>query len=159
MLKSLVTVFGLSSMLLWGCAGRSGSAQAGPHGHGHMCPMALEGTSVTAEDTSDGVALVFTTTGDVENLRQRVTMMAEKHNAHAGDAGSGEKEACCACKACAKAHMIAATARGENMEGGAKLIFTPTQATQLEDLRKNVREHAAAMTSGGCPMHRSDKAS
>ncbi len=55
----------------------AGSAQT----RNHACPMAVEGTVVEAADIEGGSALVFTTTGDVGELRQRVTQMAEIHNA------------------------------------------------------------------------------
>lgn len=44
------------------------------------CPVAVAGTSVTVEDTTTGAALVFVTTGDVADVRQRVAAMASMHN-------------------------------------------------------------------------------
>lgn len=44
------------------------------------CPMTVPGTSVTVEDTDAGAALVFVTTGDVAQLRERVRAMATMHN-------------------------------------------------------------------------------
>lgn len=46
---------------------------------GGMCPMHVQGTQVAAEDTQDGVALLFTTSGDVAELRKRVHHLAERH--------------------------------------------------------------------------------
>ena len=43
------------------------------------CPMAVEGTTVRAEETEDGAALAFTTTGDVGELQKRLAAMEEKH--------------------------------------------------------------------------------
>jgi hypothetical protein len=44
------------------------------------CPIKnVPGMSVSTEDTSDGVAIVFTTTGDVADLQQRVHQLAAMH--------------------------------------------------------------------------------
>jgi hypothetical protein len=51
------------------------------------CPVAVPGTSVTVEDTATGAALVFVTTGDVAELRRRVTTLAQMHNDHHGAMG------------------------------------------------------------------------
>jgi hypothetical protein len=45
-----------------------------------MCPMAVEGTTARAGDVEGGAAIVFTTTGDVSELRRRVARMAQMHN-------------------------------------------------------------------------------
>lgn len=44
-----------------------------------MCPMKVTGTTATADDVEGGVALRFTTTGDVAELERRVAAMAEMH--------------------------------------------------------------------------------
>jgi hypothetical protein len=62
--------------------GACGGSQSPPpvaSGAGGMCPMQVQGTQVAAEDTQDGVALLFTTSGDVAELRKRVHHLAEKH--------------------------------------------------------------------------------
>lgn len=45
-----------------------------------LCPM-VAGTSITAEDTATGGALVFASTGDRDAVRARVAGWAERHNA------------------------------------------------------------------------------
>jgi hypothetical protein len=47
-------------------------------GKGMSCPMKVEGTTVRAQDVEGGASLVFTTTGDVAELRERVHAHAEK---------------------------------------------------------------------------------
>lgn len=47
-----------------------------------MCPVEVPGTSVAAEDSATGGALVFVTTGDVAEVRKRVAAMAAMHNDH-----------------------------------------------------------------------------
>lgn len=51
------------------------------------CPVTVAGTSVNVEDTDTGAALVFVTTGDVAEVRKRVSTMAEMHNDHHGSMG------------------------------------------------------------------------
>jgi hypothetical protein len=46
--------------------------------------MQTPGTNVVTNDTGDGVAIVFTTTGDVSDLRTQVRQMADQHNGMAG---------------------------------------------------------------------------
>lgn len=48
------------------------------------CPMAIAGTTARSEDVEGGAAMVFSTTGDVAELRRRVAAMAQMHNKHAG---------------------------------------------------------------------------
>lgn len=49
------------------------------------CPMDVSGTQVYSTETPDGIALVFTTTsGQVEDLRQRVRRTADMYRTHAG---------------------------------------------------------------------------
>jgi len=52
------------------------------------CPMQVSGTSAHAIDVDDGVALEFTTTGDVGELRRRVVTMASMHDRGCGEVGT-----------------------------------------------------------------------
>jgi hypothetical protein len=54
-------------------------------GMGESCPMAVAGTTVRAEEVTGGSSLVFTTTGDVNELRRRVSTMAEMHDKHGAE--------------------------------------------------------------------------
>jgi hypothetical protein len=54
------------------------ATHAGHAGMKGSCPMMVEGTTVRAEDVEGGASLVFTTTGDVAELRSRVHQHAEK---------------------------------------------------------------------------------
>jgi hypothetical protein len=115
--------------------------------------MAVEGTTARAEDVDGGVAMAFTTTGDVAELRRRVAHMAEMHGSHPGGGhgmmmgeghpggmmGEGMK-------------MPPATARSEDIEGGARIVFTPKDPADLAALREQTRRHAEQMASGQCPM-------
>lgn len=107
-----------------------------------MCPMQVEGTTVRAEDVDGGVALVFTTTGDVAELRRRVAHMAEMHERRHGEGKGGMMGA----------GMMAATARTEHVEGGAKLVLTADDPENVAALRQRLRQHAERMATGRCPM-------
>jgi hypothetical protein len=128
----------------------AGGAHAGMGGGmAGKCPIALPGTKVEASDTQDGVALTFTNPAQVDELRTRVRAAAAHHahmaGAHGGmgsgsDAGGGRA-------------MMTASARAEDVEGGARLVLTPRDPSGAQTLRSEVREHAEQMSSGGgCPM-------
>ena len=108
---------------------------------GQTCPMQAPGTQVVAADTADGVAVAFTTTGDVGALREHVRHMAAMHEREANRAG-------------ASAHMpmVPSTARVEDIDGGARIVLTPRQPDQLAALRGHVHDHADRMARGECPM-------
>jgi hypothetical protein len=137
--------------------------------------MQVEGTTVSAEDVESGVALSFTTSGDVAELRRRVARMAEMHGhpgehhghamamhgreAAAGDVGGhahGPK------RGSAGQHqggmmsgammMPPAAARSEEIEGGARIVLTPRDPADLPRLREHARHMAERMASGTCPM-------
>lgn len=49
--------------------------------------------------------------------------------------------------------MHSATVSAQNTERGARLVFTPKQAEQLDALRAVVRAKAEKMSTGSCAMH------
>lgn len=144
-----------------------------------MCPMQVEGTSAMAEDVEGGAALAFTTTGDVAELRRRVAHMANMHNRHGGAEhghgmgmhsrqgspdqghrhdgspaqggearGGGMHDG----MMMGGSMMPAANARSEEIEGGARIVLTPRDPTELTVLREHARHMADRMASGQCPM-------
>lgn len=120
-----------------GQQGMQGQQQPGMPGED--CPMEVQGAMISAQDIEGGAALVLTTTGDVDQLRSRVAEMAEMHNQpHARMAEHAE--------------MPPSEARVENVEGGARIIFTPQDQSDLAPLRAEVRSHAQQIASGECPM-------
>jgi hypothetical protein len=167
-----------------------GSNHGGPHEHmakmheqmGDHCPMVVQGATVSAADTPTGVALVFTTKGDVAELRRRVAKMAEhqqkmaeKHtgmmtsnerggheeqgaanNPHQhGDQGAKGSEGGCTCHmqgAGMQGRHIEKTVQVVEIEGGAQLVYMPKESTDLTDLRNHVKAKAQAMQEGKCPM-------
>jgi hypothetical protein len=175
----------------------------GAHEMAGMCPMGVAGTSAQTEDTANGVAVVFTTTGDVNELRRRVAHMADMHNQHhaqpghagtmhgqvpaevVGENGTGHggshgvagKEGAAGKAGTAggttpsgagqggshgiagqsltaeQQSIIANTeARAEDIEGGARLVFTPRDPGQLTTMRDQLRLHAQQMAMEQCPM-------
>lgn len=99
------------------------------------CPMIVEGATVRAESTEGGAALVFTTTGDVQDLRARVARLAEMHNSMHGEGG-----------------QLPSTARVEEIEGGARMVLTATNPADTEALRSRVQVRADNARPGVCPM-------
>lgn len=92
--------------------------------------------------------MVFTTTGDVADLRARVRHMADMHNQMTGVRGGGPRAGG------PPGHgreMIPSHASFEEVPGGACLVFVPIDPAQLAALRQQVRMHAEMMQSGRCP--------
>lgn len=118
--------------------------------------MKVTGTTVWAEDIEGGVALRFTTTGDVAELQSRLQRMAQMHNRQAADRrGRGPHEHGMHGHpehAMMGGPAMQAKARAENLEDGGRLVFTPRDPEQLADLQQALRTHAEKMSSGRCPM-------
>lgn len=139
------------------------------------CPVSVPGTSVTAEDTAGGAALVFVTTGDTAELRKRVAAMASMHNeqhaamgplpdgtdtggghaghdmsGHAAHDMSGAKGGDHAGRA---GGMIGvhSKATSEDVEGGAKIAFV-ANGDDVAKLQSELRMHAQHLASGSCEM-------
>jgi hypothetical protein len=137
------------------------------HDMAGMCPMTVAGTKARAEDVDGGAALAFTTTGDVAELRRRVAHMAEMHEQHhgeghgammGGDEGKGMMGGGEGMMGGGEGMMgegkgmPPATARSEEIDGGARLVFTPRDPADLPKLREHAHQHAEKMASGQCPM-------
>lgn len=104
------------------------------------CPHAAADTTITTEDTDDGVVLEFRTeTGDVDALRAHVRHMAAMH-----EDGGGRMRGL--------PPMPAATVEVEDLDDGARLVLRPEDPGDLDALREHARAHAARMASGDCPM-------
>ena len=97
--------------------------------HEAHCPMRVSGTTVTSSDVEEGVALYFTTSGDVNELRQRVRELATTH-AHDGASPS---DAC-----------------GCPLLGGARLLLVPNERNEVIRLRARVAERLARLGSERC---------
>ena len=96
------------------------------------CPMMVEGTTVELRDAEGGVALVFVTEGDVDDLRTRVDRMAETHHQK-------------------MMPMADATVQVEDVNGGAQVVFKPAEPEQVDMMRLHIQKAAAELESGACP--------
>jgi hypothetical protein len=106
------------------------------------CPLALPGAQVRSEVTADGVALVFTTSGgDGGELRDRVQRMADRHNAAPPPAEEPNAAA---------VNPPPARAAVEEISGGARVVFTPTDPAKVGVLREHIRVHGKEMAEASC---------
>ena len=160
-----------------GGQGMMGGGMMDMMGMGEQCPMFVAGTTVQAKDTSDGMAMTFTTTGDVAELRRRVHVMADRMNAHSSgssggmgmhgmmgaDAGMGMKGADAGMGMgmmggggggpMMGGTMPAMHAQVENVERGARLKMTPSDPAKIGEMRQHMKQHAQTMDqSHGCSM-------
>jgi hypothetical protein len=104
------------------------------------CPVKVEGTTVEAADTADGVAVTFTAKpANVADLQQRVERMANMHAAMA-NMPMGQQ------------NMIAGTVKYEALPTGARLTMKPNDASKLKEFREQVRSHVDQMKKGDCSM-------
>jgi hypothetical protein len=139
------------------------------------CPVLVAGTSVTVEDTDQGAAFVFVTTGDVAGVRTRATALAEMHNQHhaaipgatpplpakpAGLPPSGNHsghEGHMQMPPDSKMQMgamisIHSTAATTEIPNGARVTFTAASADDAGKLQTELRMHAQHLASGSCVM-------
>ena len=134
------------------------------------CPMAVESVSTEVVDTDGGVALAFTTSeGDVNDLRRRVRETAQMYREqplHRGwrwqhMEGRGRGAGPMAGQRSARGvgpgrgglgPMPPADVTVEDVDQGARVIFTPKDATQLQALRDHLRAHRDRMMSNECPI-------
>ena len=114
------------------------------------CPLLVAGTSISAEDTETGAALVFVTTGDVAAVRARATALVAAHNARAVD-GDHLAESCHGCMADTVETPSKATLA--EVPGGAKVTFTTANADLGFMQQGALRMHAGHLAHGGsCKM-------
>lgn len=138
-----------------------------------MCPMQVEGTTRNVVKLDDAVAMDFTTTGDVDEVRSRVAKMASKHNKMHVDGksmkkgksgemkhgGKGKGKGKMAEKHKKMKMMDGVTAKASNIEGGARMTLMPEDPEKADKIFKMMKEHAGK--KGQCPMmgHKGKKSS
>ncbi|GEM_PF-2877615 len=138
-----------------------------------MCPMQVEGTTRKVVKLDDAVAMDFTTTGDVDEVRSRVAKMASKHNKMHVDGksmkkgksgemkhgGKGKGKGKMAEKHKKMKMMNGVTAKASDIEGGARMTLTPEDPDKADKIFKMMKEHAG--NKGQCPMmgHQGKKSS
>jgi hypothetical protein len=118
---------------------------------GGMCPVEVTGTTVTEQDSQGSATLVFVTTGDIMEVRNRVRAMADMHNrrqgmGHDGGVRMPRRDG-------GMPHMMMgppSQARGEDLERGAQLVLTAANASDTEALRAHARKMVEQMGTGHC---------
>jgi hypothetical protein len=154
---------GGSMMSGQGMMGGRGMMGGGMMGMGDQCPVLLPGTTVQAQDTKDGIAMTFTTTGEVAELRRRVRIMAEHMNARSSGTAGGMGMHGMMMGADGGMGMMGGSMMGgtmpamraqvEDMDRGAQLKMTPVDAAKLTEMRDQMKRHAQMMNqSHGCSM-------
>lgn len=148
-------------------AAPSPAAQPSTAQRAGACPMMVDPatTRITTSDTTNGVAITFTTSADVNALRTRVHGMADMHNRmvsmhagggmHPGMHGGGMHPGMQGCPMHGGAmhgSMVPSRATAQDIEGGARLVLEPTDPAQLATLRQQARTRTAMMQRGQCPM-------
>ncbi len=105
------------------------------------CPLVVPGTSISVEDTRNGAALVFVTTGDATQVRARAAAFADMHTRHDGPAAS-------------MGMMFSpdSTATATEIEGGARVELTAKNPDDVGKVQSELRMHASHLTGGSCAM-------
>ena len=141
------------------------------------CPLLVTGTKVEAQDTPNGVALVFHTTSDVNAVRDRVRQMADMHNRMAsgggppmmGRGGLGAPDGGPRAmgmgmgrgammggrgmgRGMGRHAMMASDAQVENTDDGAKLLFSAKSPADIAIVREHTRWRAEHMATGPCAV-------
>lgn len=153
------------------------AARNAPGGMGGMptsaCPMAVPGTQVAVADTADGEAVTFTTAPDqAAELRSRVHAMADMHNSHHQGGGMEGMHGGMQHNGMMGGGSMGSSGGGgampmmpppsraavEDVEGGARLVVTPSDPADLDRLRSTVRMHVEHMRqTGTCEMDHQGK--
>jgi hypothetical protein len=146
---------------------------------GGLCPVEVAGTTVSAQDSQGGATLVFGTTGDVLQVRERVRAMADMHNRRQGGGHPGMGDAGMHGRfgppdggmrmpwpdggmrmpwpdgGMMHGGMMMgppSEARAEDLERGAQLVLTAVKASDTDALRAHARQMAERMGQGHCFM-------
>lgn len=137
---------------------------AGKQGMMQNCPMKLDGTKVTAENTPDGVAMDFTTSSDVAQLQQSVQSMAQHHNqmmksgqhnmmggGPQGMHGQGMHGQMKGSQA-QMSPMPMAMAKYEKTDNGARIVYAAKNPDDVQALQQWMGKHVQNVKNGTCPM-------
>lgn len=137
------------------------------------CPMLMAGATATVTDLDRGVAVTYTASPEgVAALRDHVRQMAQMRErmtagcpcrSMMGDGGAAMQammqrmmgDAGMPMQGMAQMQgmgMPPADVRVEDVDGGARVIFTAKDVADVPRLRAHVRLHAEHMRAGGCPM-------
>ncbi len=143
-----------------GESGRETEVRAASTPGPHACPMGVKGTSVTANDTSKGVALDFQTTAgpsETSELQSRVHAMAEAGSLGMmrGPGAGGGHAGRALSRQVSEPGVTRPRTRVEDTARGARVTLEPSGSgdTDVAALRSRAHAHVAHMsTNSGC-MH------
>ena len=130
--------------LLAACGGAQApaAAPAAPVVDGDpTCPLELPGTSVAVEDTPDGAALVFVTTGSVDEIRVRARALSDAHDQRGSVRGG-----------LAAMFTTPSTTAMTPIPGGARVAFTPAKPDDLAALQRELHSHGEHLGGNSCRM-------
>jgi hypothetical protein len=136
-----------------GCAGSPAPRQVAPAAAApepagilvaDLCPLQVPGARLAAQDVEAGVALAFTTQGDVADLRRRVRNMADLHGKYRDQLAAIHIEPTLP----PADHFV------EDVPNGARIVFRPgaTDDRALARFRTELETEAHALTAGRCPI-------
>jgi len=106
-----------------------------------LCPLQVPGATLATEDVDDGGAIVFTTTGDVADLRRRVRNMADLHGNYRPQLAAMNIEP----------GLPPADHIVEDVPAGARIVFR-TGDSDLTGFRAQIATEASKLTTGRCPI-------
>lgn len=151
-MSSNALVLALVSLVAVGCTSATGPTPSltqadAPQG----CALGVRGSTVTAEDTPDGIALSFVSKDKPGEMRERANDAAAQHGpgermglGHDGHHGEGGDHGLQMMQA------PAARAVATDIEGGARIRFVPADPAEKDALRAKLRERVAAMNAAAC---------
>ncbi|MFN0252189.1 MAG: hypothetical protein ACKV2T_35260 [Kofleriaceae bacterium] len=106
------------------------------------CPLLVPGTSISVEDSTEGPAFVFVTTGDVAQVRTRGQALAATHNERKGSPD-----------ALGMMFSAKSTAKAADVEGGVRVTFTPTAPATNAEVGDELRMHGGHLSgASSCKM-------
>lgn len=106
------------------------------------CPLVVPGTSISVEDTAEGPAFVFVTTGDVAQVRTRGQALAQMHNDRKGSPES-----------LGMMFSPKSTATAADIDGGVRITFTATPPATNAEVGEELRMHGGHLAgASSCKM-------
>jgi hypothetical protein len=148
-IPAAVTRFVLLAGLLVGACGSPAkspttppSEPTTPASDDPSCPLLVPGTSISVEDTTEGPAFAFVTTGDVAQVRTRGQALAAMHNDRKG-----------APEALGMMFSPKSTAKAADIEGGVRVTFTATPPATNSEVGDELRMHGGHLAgASSCKM-------
>lgn len=115
------------------------------------CALGVPGSKVVAEDTPDGIALIFTSRDRPAEMRERANDAAAQHGpgARMGVGHEGRHEHG-ADHGLQMGQGPTARSTAEDIAGGARVRFVATDSNETDALRTKLHKQADAMNATPC---------